>query len=99
MVITQAEYGCFTFDYIVCIHPESTFGRVGNKHIAIISDTPLPDIHEVVIEQEVKRQLYKVDMCMGKGYIPTKIEQNRYRFIPDRYPIHYKYEVYRVLQY
>lgn len=103
MIVQQAWGGVFRAEFIVNRYPYCTFGKLGNKYVAIISDYAINLGNNAIIsvQEEVKRKLYKVDMDLrcGKGFHPTELSLNSYRFaaIPETKIYNNVYYIYRII--
>ena len=103
MIVQQIWGGVYRVDFIASRYPNCVFGKLGNKYVAIVSDYPIRVGNNAIVsvQEEVKRQLYKVDIDLrtGRGFHPTELSMTSYRFIsvPDTRINNNVYYIYRIV--
>lgn len=103
MIVQQIWGSVYRADFIVSRYPNCVFGKLGNKYVAIVSDYPIGIGNNAIIsvQEEIKRQLYKVDIDMrtGRGFHPTELSMKSYKFtlVPDTKIMSNVYYIYRIV--
>lgn len=103
MIVQQIWGGVYRADFIARRYPNCVFGKLGNKYVAIVSDYPIRVGNNAIVsvQEEIKRQLYKVDIDLrtGRGFHPTELSMTSYRFIsvPDTRINNNVYYIYRIV--